>query len=173
MSCARPDASVNASRRVMPGVMLLSLSSLEMSSELSFDERLWFTMGSHCSGRHYLLGNSHTFNGRMLAWCPYKQKSFYVSKLEIDESSVKTQYWVKGFLAGNEPEPPVDETGDALAPDSPQYQRWVATTKLFAETGYWCLGQRQCESCGEELLPSWADEICAKCKEMSSAGGAA
>ena len=136
-----------------------------MSSALPLNEKLWFTMGSHCAGKHYLLGNAHTFNGRMLAWCPLKEKSFYVSKTEMDDLSEEAQYWIKGFLSGNEPEPPVDDVGDMLAFDTPQYQFWLKATELFTETGYWYSGERQCESCGKDLLSSQIGDICDKCQQ--------
>ena len=136
-----------------------------MKPEPAFDGRLWFTMGTHCSGKHYLIGNPHTFNGRMLAWCPTKQTSFFVSKLEMDDCSVEAEFWVKGFLAGNEPEPPKDENLNVVDSGSSEYQRWLKAIELFARTGYWYSGERRCESCGEELLPSLAGNVCKKCKK--------
>ncbi len=122
--------------------------------KVEFDEKLWFLMDGHCEGKHFLLGNAHTFVGRILAWCPTKERSFFVSTSEIEECSLVTRYWVKGFLCGNEPQPPRDENQDLLAPDSKEYQDWLKATKLFAETGYWNETQRNCEACGEALLPS-------------------
>ena len=122
--------------------------------KVEFNEKLWFLMGEHCEGKHFLLGNAHTFTGRMLAWCPTKERSFFVSKSEIEECSLETEYWVKGFLVGTEPEPPKDENQDLVAPNSEVYQSWLKATELFAETGYWNETKRNCETCGETLLSS-------------------
>jgi hypothetical protein len=35
------------------------------------DERLWFD--APCGRRDFLVGNGHTFVGRMVAWCPHRQ----------------------------------------------------------------------------------------------------
>ena len=135
-----------------------------MSSRLQFDEKLWFTMGNACPGKHYLIGNPHTFNGRMFAWCPSKQKSFYVSKISMEELSTETHYWVRGFLVGNEPDPPVDESG-STAFSTPEYESWLKAVKLFSETGYWNYGRR-CESCNDELLPSQISDFCHNCHKL-------
>lgn len=102
----------------------------------SFDEKLWFTMGSHCEGKHYLIGNPHTFFGRMWAWCPNKERTFFVSKAEMEDYSVEASYWIQGFLTGNQPEPPYkkDET---LTFESVEYQNWLKKVEKFNETGYW------------------------------------
>src|SRR5437879_107634 len=50
---------------------------------LVIDERLWFE--ASCGNRDFLLGNAHTFVGRMAAWCPDKQGSYMVSVGEIGE----------------------------------------------------------------------------------------
>lgn len=107
-----------------------------MSENPNFDENLWFTMGSHCEGKHYLLGNPHTFVGRMWAWCPNKEVSFFVSKSGIDECSTETNYWIQGFLAGNEPEPKPDENGDVDF-ESEEYKEWLKKVENFKETGNW------------------------------------
>src|SRR4051812_45423141 len=100
-----------------------------------FDVRLWFSTGSCCSGPHYLLGNPHTFPGRMTAWCPNRQVTFYVSKSEIEDCSTEASYWIAGFLAGSEPDAPRDQQGDYLPDDDPEYQRWQAAIPQFLETG--------------------------------------
>lgn len=78
---------------------------------MNIDEKIWFEHDG-CVGNHYMIGNPHTFKGRMYAWCPKKEKSFFVSKSEILKMSVECEYWVKGFLSGNQPEPPTDSEGD-------------------------------------------------------------
>jgi hypothetical protein len=126
------------------------------TSKVQFDENLWFLMGEHCEGKHFLLGNAHTFRGRMLAWCPAKERSFFVSKSEIGKCSLETKFWVKGFLAGNEPDAPTDKNQDSVTPDTEEYKNWLAAVKLFAETGCWNEMQLDCEVCGRSLLPSEA-----------------
>jgi hypothetical protein len=106
-----------------------------MTETPNLDEKLWFTMGSHCEGKHFLLGNPHTFVGRMLAWCPNKEVSFFVSKNGVDECSVETEYWMKGFLAGNEPKPP-SENGDVDF-ESKAYKEWLKKVEKFKEIGNW------------------------------------
>lgn len=114
-----------------------------MIDEPECDENLWFTMGSHCKGKHYLLRNAHTFVGRIDAWCPKKKVIFRIFKSEIDECSVEAKYWVQGFLAGNEPEAPRDEHGNLLEWDDPRHQEWLAAVKSFAETGYFQVSETE------------------------------
>jgi hypothetical protein len=130
-----------------------------------FDEALWFTTKGHCNGKHYLLYNAHTFTGRMRAWCPHQQVGFYVSKSEIDTCSLEASYWIKGFLAGNEPDAPRSEDGDYLPDDHPALARWRAAILQFPETGYWNNTDRNCDNCGDLLLPSEPKNLCAKCRE--------
>jgi hypothetical protein len=134
---------------------------------VTFDEHLWFTMASHCPGKHYLLGNCHTFHGRMSAWCPHKSISFCVSRSEMDSCSHETEYWVKGFLSGNEPAPPTDAEGDLLPRTDSRYQRWQAAIALFRESGIWAAMPRVCEVCGEELLSSQPGLRCPKCVKQT------
>lgn len=107
-----------------------------MSDLPQYNEELWFTMGDHCGGRHFILGNPHTFPGRMMAWCPTKQTSFFFSKGEVESASSAAVAWIDGFLAGNEPPPPVDGDGDVdFASDA--YQHWSREVTRFRETGHW------------------------------------
>src|SRR5579885_3193266 len=78
-----------------------------------YDEQLWF-LQEGCDEKHFLIGNPHTFPGRMAAWCPKEQRGFCVSKSEMGECSRATRYWVEGFLRGNEPAYPTDEKGYPL-----------------------------------------------------------
>ena len=105
-------------------------------NEQEYNSSLWFTMGSHCDGKHFIVGNPHTFPGRFLAWCPEKQVSFFASKVEIEEMSTESRYWIQGFLSGNEPEPPCDETGDVDF-ESKDYALWSEKCEAFAVTGSW------------------------------------
>ncbi|MDO1451752.1 hypothetical protein Q0590_36095 [Rhodocytophaga aerolata] len=102
---------------------------------LVYDEKLWF-FHKGCQGKHYLIGNPHTFKGRMWAWCEHKQRSFFVSKSEISECSEQTTYWIAGFLTGNEPSPPTDKEGDVNF-ESQEYKAWQKATQEFRQIGYW------------------------------------
>lgn len=110
--------------------------STTMNIVPQFDENLWFMMENHCEGKHYLLGNPHTFKGRISAWCPQKKASFFFSKSEIGECSNEAHYWIKGFLAGNEPEPKTDENGD-IDFESEEYKNWLKKVEDFRKTGIW------------------------------------
>jgi hypothetical protein len=102
------------------------------------NDKLWFRT-SHCSGKHFILGNPHTDHGRIYAWCPKKQTGFCVSKLEITSLSKESKYWIEGFLSGNEPEPP-DESDISSTQDyfkSRKYKKWEKAIAEFKETGYW------------------------------------
>jgi hypothetical protein len=101
----------------------------------TLDEALWFHHQG-CSGKHYFLGNPHTFHGRMMAWCPLKTRSFFVSKSEILEASSEAKYWIAGFLAGAEPEPPRNANQDVDF-KSPEYRKWEQRVTEFRRTGSW------------------------------------
>jgi hypothetical protein len=129
-----------------------------------YDEKLWITVSNCCSSKHYLLSNPHTFPGRISVWCPRQQLAFRVSKSEIETCSLEAEYWIKGFLVGNEPDAPTDEQGDYLPDDDPRMIRWRAALRQFPETGLWVVSERLCEQCGEILLPTQPGMICAKCQ---------
>ena len=105
-----------------------------MQSSPQFDKYLWFTVGESCEGRHYVLGNPHTFPGRMLGWCPNKQTSFCFSKSEVDDAAPETRAWIEGFLAGSETEPPFNTDGDVDF-DSPKYKKWLEDMRDFRLSG--------------------------------------
>lgn len=110
-----------------------------------------------------MIGNPHTYNGRIDAWCPEKGTCFCVSLSEIEDMSEYSKYWINGYLNGNQPEPPIDHEGDVDF-DSPEYNKWSKETELFIETGYWSSFDRNCEKCGDALLRSELDDVCSKCK---------
>lgn len=124
-----------------------------MLNEPKLDQKLWFLQKSCCSEKHYLFYNPHTFFGRMGAWCPTHKHSYCVSKHEIDTCSKEATYWIRGFLRGNEPSYPTDNSGDLLPEEDPRIKEWRAAIALFVETGVWAVG-RICNRCGEKLLPS-------------------
>lgn len=102
---------------------------------LQYDEQLWF-MHEGCEGKHFLIGNPHTFKGRMWAWCPIKQRTFFVSPPEMVEQSVEAKYWVDGFLHGNEPDPPKNSEGNTEF-DSESYRNWQRQCEAFRSKGFW------------------------------------
>jgi hypothetical protein len=129
------------------------------------DEALWVTTEhGGPAKRYYLLrDNPHTFTGRMSALDPEANEGFCISKHEIVTMSREAGYFVAGFLAGNQPEPPVDASGDPLSEDDPEQQRWRRAVTLFAETGTWGPG-RVCEKCGVFMLPSCPPGVlCERC----------
>lgn len=69
--------------------------------EINVDDKLWF-YHKGCEDKHYLIGNPHTHAGRMLAWCSNKNVTFCVSESEIEDMSLESKYWIRGFLSGNE-----------------------------------------------------------------------
>jgi hypothetical protein len=127
-----------------------------INSELpaDIDPDLWFD--SVRCGRHYLVeGNPHTFRGRMWAYCVEKEIYTRVSKNEIQRCSREAEYFVRGYLSGNEPDPPLMEDKDLLDENDSRMNRWRQAVELFRETGNWIEAQRSpCSLCGAELLPS-------------------
>ena len=102
------------------------------------DETLWIRVDA-CDSHDYLVGNSHTFPGRMSAYCPTDGIHYSVSLSEIEEMSPEARRWVAGFLAGNEPRPE-DMFGPAIhdAYDSdPRWRRWRDAIAEFRNSGSW------------------------------------
>ncbi|WP_155985702.1 hypothetical protein [Paenibacillus gorillae] len=132
-----------------------------MKSDIDF--HMWFTFEEHCQGKHYIVGNPHTFHGRILAYCSEKDVFFNVSLSEINEMSLQTKYWIKGYLSGNEPSPPVDEEGDVFPPAHVANIHYENSISLFHKTGSWYSGERNCTVCGTKLLHSWIGIECEDC----------
>jgi hypothetical protein len=104
-----------------------------------FDPELWIEVEGF-DGRCYLLGNSHTHQGRMLAWIEHLGVVASVSKYEITDSSESARLWVEGFLHGNEPDPAtflgIDEVAvGLLADDDPATRRWRTALSEFHRSG--------------------------------------
>lgn len=122
----------------------------------ALDGDLWFE--AFCGERDYLLeGASHTFPGRMLAWCPKNEYVYSVSLSEMGEMSDQTRYFVRGFLSGNEPEPLGENYGPVATED---LAAWKSATERFRQTGNWFGRWQTCGVCGCVLLPSTAGDRC-------------
>ena len=139
-----------------------------MNEVPNIDLTLWFTLKSDPESKCYLHHNPHTFPGRMGAWGMSHQGRnafFCVSSYEIADCSTEARYWIKGFLAGNEPGPPLDIHDEPLPDDSLTVQQWRKATALFRETGQWSVTERVCEVCQHIMLPSELPGFCcSKCK---------
>jgi hypothetical protein len=85
---------------------------------------------THCGGWHFLVGNPHTFTGRMAAWCQDQQIEIAVSLSEMTYVSLGASFWIKGFLSGSEPPPP-----PAGSPSSEA--AWEAARREYRSTGEW------------------------------------
>ena len=72
----------------------------------------------------------------MLGWCVLKNRSFFFSKSDIEESSAAASTWIDGFLTGNEPAPPVNAEGDVDF-ESIEYKKWLSHVEVFRNTGVW------------------------------------
>lgn len=105
------------------------------------------------------------FTGEYQRYCPQKDVFFNVSLGEIGDMPLNTKYWIKGFLSGNEPSPPVDEEGDIYPPIHEDNIHWDKSVALFHKTGSWYSGERSCTICGMKLLNSWTDFECENCLE--------
>lgn len=101
------------------------------------DERLWFTC-NNCEydkeTKHFVFGNCHTFPGRMHAWCPAGKRAFCVSRQEMASYSYELDWWMRGFLHGNEPEPNNRDDDDSW-----KDQEYVECVEAFHRDGVWPL----------------------------------
>lgn len=87
-----------------------------------------------CRGRHYLVdGNPHIV-GRMYAYCPIKDDTTRVSKNEMTVMSTEAEYFIRGYLSGSEPPPPLNDEGDR---DVATWDAWERAIKIYHETGVW------------------------------------
>jgi len=82
----------------------------------------------------------------------------------MGEMAESTEIWVKGFLTGCEPDPPIDQDGQTDF-SNPTYKVWEQTVELFRHTGYWHTDEiRHCVGCNNPLLRSESEEKCSKCR---------
>jgi hypothetical protein len=103
------------------------------------DPSLWIEVEG-VAGRCYLIGNPHTFRGRMYAYSEGLARDLAVSRADIRNSSTEARYWVEGFLSGNEPDgdqmfgPAFLDQDDRLA------ERWQNALSHFTQAGNWPYG---------------------------------
>jgi hypothetical protein len=95
------------------------------------DPTLSFEMDGY-PGRNFLIGNPHTFPGRMEAYSEAERRAFAVSLNEMTNVSPAARAWISGFLSGSEPAPPYfagDERAKAVEDD------WRAAALQFGTNG--------------------------------------
>lgn len=95
---------------------------------IDVDPDLQFT-STHCGGWHFLVGNPHTFTGRMASWCQDQQAEIAVSLSEMTYVSLGASFWIRGFLSGSEPPPPARSPSAEAA--------WEAARREYRLTGEW------------------------------------
>jgi hypothetical protein len=95
----------------------------------------------------------------MLAYCPHDDVGFHVSISEIGEMSVESQYFVKGYLCGDEPGPPDTADGEYTEEDM---EAWNQAIRRFHQSGSWFGRWKTCSACGCVLLPDNAGDRCAE-----------
>jgi hypothetical protein len=91
-------------------------------------------------GRCRLLGNAHTFPGRIAAWSETLGTDVTISRSDVRQASPDAWAWIEGFLAGNEPEfhdfLGIDAlAADALPDDDPGWDRYKQAVSEFRSTG--------------------------------------
>jgi hypothetical protein len=97
----------------------------------------------------------------MLAYCPHDPHfpGYHVSLSEITAMSMESEYFVRGYLCGSEPEAPIDSEGDV---DPEDEKAWYQAIRRFHRTGSWFARWRTCDICGCVLLPDTAGNRCAE-----------
>jgi len=74
----------------------------------------------------------------MGAYCEAHDRSFSVSKAEIERCSSEADQWIRGFLCGNEPDAPLEPDGFPIEDlDDPRWELWLEATAEFRRTGAW------------------------------------
>jgi hypothetical protein len=101
------------------------------------DPKLWVLLDSCCKAKHLLCNNSHSFPGRMSVYCPTHRLSLSASLGDFSKMSDESRYWIKGFLVGNTPPPPLDAEGDPFPEESAVDKAWRAKAVEFQKTGRW------------------------------------
>jgi len=91
----------------------------------------------HCDAPHYLVGNPHTFRGRISAWCVSACREITISKSDVIDPSAEAQIWIDGFLRGNEGPPPIlDDCTPGEVVERVEAD-WYERRQRFRETGVW------------------------------------
>ncbi len=124
----------------VPAVEAARRARARYGVDYPLDVQRWF-QHSDCGGRDYLIGNPHTFRGRIAAYCPHEDVGFTVSKQDIDVLSPSAQAWLEGYLAGAEPEPQ-EVFGPDIHDVGVEDERWVRWQQLvrdFRASGTWLL----------------------------------
>jgi hypothetical protein len=105
------------------------------------DPSLWF-VAETCRERDYLVeAKPHTGPGRMEAYCPHDPTFPYyvVTRSEIGTCSPESKLWIRGFIVGSEPYPPVAEDGSPMSESSSEYRAWDEERANYRVTGEWPL----------------------------------
>jgi len=134
--------------------------SFERAGPAEIDERLWFV--GPCGQRDFLdVAGGHSYRGRLMAFCPHNSDypGYHVSLSEMGQMSLEAEYFVKGYLCGDEPGLPEDENGDVTPED---LTAWRQAVQRFHTTGSWLGRWKTCEICGCVLLPDTAAQRCAE-----------
>lgn len=89
----------------------------------------------------YLEGNAHTFAGRMHIYVPRLGYDVTRSLSELESISDAARWWIRGFLAGCEPDVydylGIDARLGDVEPTDAEYERWRAFNARYRETGDW------------------------------------
>jgi len=93
-----------------------------------------FGLMQGCTGRHFFVDGNSGIVGRIYAYCPVKQIVTRVSKSDVVAASAEAHAFVRGFLAGSEPGPPVDHDGMMIDDDS-RVAAWRAATLQWRRSG--------------------------------------
>jgi len=103
-----------------------------------FDKDLWYE--EQCQHdevwhKHYIVGNAHTFPGRVHVYCTAQKEYTVESLCGMDRISPKAKIWMQGFLHGNQPSWPADEEGDQLDWEHPETVDFVQRLKRYYKHG--------------------------------------
>ena len=103
------------------------------------DPNLWVEVDGY-PGRLFIMGNPHTFAGRISAWSYDNDESLYFSKSEVTASSDAARWWIEGYLHGAEPSPAaylvIDPRDvDVMDDDDPRLEQWRDALTHFRESG--------------------------------------
>ena|ERR1019366_3483293 len=103
------------------------------------DPTLWIGCRRGGDWDYLVEDNPHTFPGRMSAFCPHVTENphYNVSIGEVTECSPESKIWMRGFVAGSEPDIPLDSEGYELDEDDPKALAWAEARPEYIKTGYW------------------------------------